>query len=70
MVQYPSYTISGEFEFYVNEDGIIEYVVLNGIPISKDDTNVDLGKLCEAYLRKRREILDQEYNRLFGGDDD
>lgn len=66
MAQYQPYSISGEFEFFVNKEGVIEFVVLNGIPISRDDTSVDLGKLCEAYLRKRKELADREYDRLFG----
>lgn len=43
--------IDGYFELYVTNDGTIEFLILNGIVITKDET--DLGKLAEAYFAKR-----------------
>lgn len=43
--------VDGYFELYVTNDGTIEFLILNGIVITKDET--DLGKLAEAYFAKR-----------------
>ena len=56
---------SDQFEFCVNSFGEVEFVNLNGWIFKKDDGHVDLGKLAEAYLKRRAEERRDEYERIF-----
>lgn len=56
---------SDQFEFCVNSFGEVEFVNLNGRIFEKNAVNVDLGKLAEAYLRRRAEERRNEYERIF-----
>lgn len=56
---------SDQFEFCVNSFGEVEFVNLNGRIFEKDAVNVDLGKLAEAYLKRRAKERRNEYERIF-----
>lgn len=58
-------TGSDRFEFCVNSFGEVEFINLNGWVFEKDRVNVDLGKLAEAYLKRRAEERRDEYERIF-----
>lgn len=46
----------GHFDLFVTSDGEIQYLVLNGIKIDKEDA--DLNKLVDLYLtRKAQEVM-------------
>lgn len=56
---------SDQFEFCVNSFGEVEFVNLNGRIFEKGTVNVDLGKLAEAYLKRRAKERQDEYERMF-----
>ena len=56
---------SDRFEFCVNSFGEVEFVNLNGRVFERDDVKVDLGKLAEAYLKRRAKERQDEYERIF-----
>lgn len=56
---------SDQFEFCVNSFGEVEFVNLNGRIFEKDAVKVDLGKLAEAYLKRRAKERQDEYERMF-----
>ena len=50
----------GYFDLFVTSDGEIQYLVLNGIRIEKEDA--DLNKLVQLYFtRKKEEARRNEY---------
>lgn len=55
--------VDGYFELYVTNDGVIEFLILNGIVITKDET--DLGKLAEAYFAKRNKDRQARLEEVF-----
>lgn len=43
----------GHFDLFVTSDGEIQYLVLNGIKIDKEDA--DLNKLVNLYLKRKEQ---------------
>ena len=54
----------GYFEFFVDCNGDVQFIMLNGIIIEPEDA--DLGKLVDAYFRKKQRLEERIFD--FGED--